>query len=212
MDKVQGPSPEPWNDNYCTPKKMTEADIWEVIEAFGAAAARAVKAGVDVVAVHGAHGYLIHSFASPAVSKPLILSLIHLPLCDITDTFCQSQITGRTSGEAVSRTASGSELRSSERSAATFLPRPCCSGRSRPSTGFRPERAGNWRIRSGMHLSFATRGSISWMSPAVAQTATRKSRSLRAIRFGSQRRSRKPRRDSLSVRWDGFETARWWKM
>ena len=48
---------------------MTEADIWEVIEAFGAAAKRAVKAGCRVVAVHGAHGYLIHSFASPASNK-----------------------------------------------------------------------------------------------------------------------------------------------
>jgi 2,4-dienoyl-CoA reductase-like NADH-dependent reductase (Old Yellow Enzyme family) len=64
---VKGPSPSPWNENYSVPKEMTEAEIWEVIEAFGAAAARAVKAGIRIIAVHGAHGYLIHSFASPAV-------------------------------------------------------------------------------------------------------------------------------------------------
>lgn len=70
-NEVQGPNANAWNDNYCTPKEMTEQEIEDVIEAFGAAAKRAVEAGVDVVAVHGAHGYLVHSFASPAVS-PLV--------------------------------------------------------------------------------------------------------------------------------------------
>lgn len=65
---VQGPTAEPWNENYATPSEMTEAEILETIEAYGKAAARAVRAGIDVIAIHGAHGYLIHSFASPAVS------------------------------------------------------------------------------------------------------------------------------------------------
>lgn len=67
---VQGPTAEPWNENYATPGEMTEEEIVETIEAYGQAAARAVKAGIDVIAIHGAHGYLIHSFASPAVSVP----------------------------------------------------------------------------------------------------------------------------------------------
>lgn len=66
---VQGPTAEPWNENYATPSEMTEEEILETIEAYGKAAARAVRAGIDVIAIHGAHGYLIHSFASPAVSN-----------------------------------------------------------------------------------------------------------------------------------------------
>ncbi|KAJ4186592.1 hypothetical protein NW767_012557 [Fusarium falciforme] len=66
---VQGPTAEPWNENYATPSEMTEAEILETIEAYGKAAARAVRAGIDVIAIHGAHGYLIHSFASPATNK-----------------------------------------------------------------------------------------------------------------------------------------------
>lgn len=68
-DGVLAPTPEAWNDNYTTPKEMTEAEIGEVIEGFGAAAGRAAKAGCRIVAIHGAHGYLIHSFASPASNK-----------------------------------------------------------------------------------------------------------------------------------------------
>ncbi|KAL7930743.1 hypothetical protein V8C35DRAFT_324194 [Trichoderma chlorosporum] len=68
-NQVQGPTAEPWNENYATPREMSEDEILETIEAFGQAARRAVKAGVDVIAVHGAHGYLLHSFASPATNK-----------------------------------------------------------------------------------------------------------------------------------------------
>ncbi|KAK5232140.1 NADH-dependent flavin oxidoreductase [Exophiala xenobiotica] len=68
-ERVQAPTAEPWNENYATPGAMTEEEIWDTIEAYGAAAKRAVQAGIDVIAVHGAHGYLIHSFASPASNK-----------------------------------------------------------------------------------------------------------------------------------------------
>lgn len=51
---------------------MSDDEILETIEAYGQAARRAVEAGVDVIAIHGAHGYLLHSFASPAV-RQLIL-------------------------------------------------------------------------------------------------------------------------------------------
>ena len=67
---VRGPTAEPWNENYATPLEMSADEIWQTIEAYGRAARRAVQAGVDVIAVHGAHGYLLHSFASPAVSRP----------------------------------------------------------------------------------------------------------------------------------------------
>ncbi|KAM5346722.1 hypothetical protein ACJ41O_009727 [Fusarium nematophilum] len=68
-EHVQGPTAEPWNENYATPGEMSEEEILETIEAYGQAARRAVEAGVDVIAIHGAHGYLLHSFASPATNK-----------------------------------------------------------------------------------------------------------------------------------------------
>jgi len=46
-------------------REMEDADIDNIIEAFGKAAARVEKAGFDGVQIHGAHGYLISQFLSP---------------------------------------------------------------------------------------------------------------------------------------------------
>jgi 2,4-dienoyl-CoA reductase-like NADH-dependent reductase (Old Yellow Enzyme family) len=40
-----------------------------MVEKFRDAAVRAIKAGVDTIELHGAHGYLIHQFHSPLTNK-----------------------------------------------------------------------------------------------------------------------------------------------
>ena len=47
------------------PAELDEAGLAQIREAFVAAARRVDAAGVDVLEVHGAHGYLLHSFLSP---------------------------------------------------------------------------------------------------------------------------------------------------
>lgn len=47
------------------PHRLTSAEIDEVVHAFGAGARRCHQAGFEVLEVHAAHGYLIHSFLSP---------------------------------------------------------------------------------------------------------------------------------------------------
>lgn len=64
-DNVKGPSDIPYSERMAMPHAMTKEDIEEVKRAWGAATRRAVKAGVDYIEVHNAHGYLLHSFLSP---------------------------------------------------------------------------------------------------------------------------------------------------
>ncbi len=49
-------------------REMTLAEIETVILAYGAAARRADAAGFDVIDIHAAHGYLLHSFLSPVAN------------------------------------------------------------------------------------------------------------------------------------------------
>ncbi|KAF9574992.1 hypothetical protein EC968_004752 [Mortierella alpina] len=58
-----------WNDTYVTPRELSLEEIQQIVQAFGAAAARSAKAGLDTVEIHGAHGYLIHNFLSPVTNK-----------------------------------------------------------------------------------------------------------------------------------------------
>lgn len=62
---VVGASPIPFSDGYPSPHELTAAEIGEVTGAFRAAALRALAAGFEWLEIHGAHGYLLHSFYSP---------------------------------------------------------------------------------------------------------------------------------------------------
>lgn len=59
------PSPLPFGPDWVTPQALDEAGIERVVAAFRMAAVRALAAGFDVVEIHAAHGYLLHSFLSP---------------------------------------------------------------------------------------------------------------------------------------------------
>lgn len=70
---IMGPGDEPFDHEgvrlWKTPRRMTLDDIEYVQNAFVAAAKRALSAGYKLLEIHGAHGYLLHSFFTPLVNK-----------------------------------------------------------------------------------------------------------------------------------------------
>ncbi|KAK8792893.1 hypothetical protein WA158_005057 [Blastocystis sp. Blastoise] len=63
--QIEGPSAIAYDSNSDVPRELTHDDIKQIVKAFGDAAERAVKAGLDFIEIHGAHGFLIHEFLSP---------------------------------------------------------------------------------------------------------------------------------------------------
>lgn len=63
------PSAIPFNAESKTPKELTTEEVKQMVEKFRMGVKRAVKAGFDVIELHGAHGYLIHQFHSPLTNR-----------------------------------------------------------------------------------------------------------------------------------------------
>jgi 2,4-dienoyl-CoA reductase-like NADH-dependent reductase (Old Yellow Enzyme family) len=72
---VEGSAEPPWETvaasavpmrpGWRAPRPATIPEIEDIVHAFGLAAKRAVAAGFDTIEIHGAHGYLLHTFTSP---------------------------------------------------------------------------------------------------------------------------------------------------
>jgi len=59
------PSPIPFRETDTPPIELSKHEIARIVDAFAAAARRALDAGFQVIEIHGAHGYLINEFLSP---------------------------------------------------------------------------------------------------------------------------------------------------
>src|SRR5690606_21420709 len=55
----------PFSEGYPTPHALTVDEIKGLVTAFVDATHRADSAGFDLIEIHAAHGYLLHSFLSP---------------------------------------------------------------------------------------------------------------------------------------------------
>lgn len=66
---IFGASAVPFSSGHPTPRELDEAALADIAEDFAKAAERALAAGFDVVEIHAAHGYLLHSFLSPLSNR-----------------------------------------------------------------------------------------------------------------------------------------------
>jgi 2,4-dienoyl-CoA reductase-like NADH-dependent reductase (Old Yellow Enzyme family) len=62
---VVGPSPLPVSNGYPVPVELSFEEINATVNQFAASAARAERAGYDILELHAAHGYLLAQFLSP---------------------------------------------------------------------------------------------------------------------------------------------------
>lgn len=63
--RTVAPSPIPFRENDTPPIELPIPEIGRIVDAFAAAARRALDAGFQLIEIHGAHGYLINEFLSP---------------------------------------------------------------------------------------------------------------------------------------------------
>ena len=63
------PSALPLAEGWKTPRAMLQKDINDLIKAYVKSAKLAIDAGFQVLEIHAAHGYLLHSFLSPIANK-----------------------------------------------------------------------------------------------------------------------------------------------
>ncbi len=67
--EVVGPTTLPVAEGWPVPHALSFEEVGGLVEAFAAAARRALEAGYEIVEIHGAHGYLIQSFLSPIANQ-----------------------------------------------------------------------------------------------------------------------------------------------
>jgi len=77
---IVAPTSEPLGDGWLTPRPIDERDEQTLLEAYRAAVGRAAKAGFDVLEIHGAHGYLLHTFLSPLANRGTREERMRFPL------------------------------------------------------------------------------------------------------------------------------------
>ena len=77
---IVAPTSEPLGDGWLKPHTIDARDEQALIDAYRAAVRRATAAGFDVLEVHAAHGYLLHTFLSPLANRGTREERMRFPL------------------------------------------------------------------------------------------------------------------------------------
>lgn len=67
--EIVGSTALPVGPGHQTPRELSTDEVTDLVGAFARGARRAVEAGFEFIDLHGAHGYLLHSFLSPLSNR-----------------------------------------------------------------------------------------------------------------------------------------------
>ncbi|HXU41208.1 MAG TPA: NADH:flavin oxidoreductase/NADH oxidase [Burkholderiales bacterium] len=74
------PTEQPIGQEWIAPRAMREGDLQTVTTAYREAVRRATAAGFEMIELHAAHGYLLHTFLSPLSNKGSLEERMRFPL------------------------------------------------------------------------------------------------------------------------------------
>ena len=77
---IIAPTDRPVDAAWITPRAMKEGDFQAVLGAYRNAVRRAVAAGFEILELHAAHGYLLHTFLSPLSNPGPLEERLRFPL------------------------------------------------------------------------------------------------------------------------------------
>ena len=77
---IVAPTTKAVGEGWIAPRKAQAGDLQHLKEAYRQATRRAQAAGFDVLEVHAAHGYLLHSFLSPLANEGSLEERMKFPL------------------------------------------------------------------------------------------------------------------------------------
>ena len=66
---VSSSSGEPFDEGWAIPSELNATDLARIVEDFREATRRAIAVNFDLIELHCAHGYLLHSFLSPLANR-----------------------------------------------------------------------------------------------------------------------------------------------
>jgi 2,4-dienoyl-CoA reductase-like NADH-dependent reductase (Old Yellow Enzyme family) len=78
--EIIAPTPKPVGEGWIGPRKLQADELQNLKETYRQATRRAHAAGFDVLEVHAAHGYLLHSFLSPLAGEGPLEQRMRFPL------------------------------------------------------------------------------------------------------------------------------------